>query len=159
MTKSWWIAAVSAASLITAAFVVATDSAETPDDGTLVLVGQTDHQDGPLYFELKGKPVKGLYPGAVRQMRITVVNPLGSRLSVQSLTARVSDSNRRGCRADSANLQVRNFSGRLPITVAASGRTELNGAFPITMPSGATRACAGARFTISISGVGRRAPR
>lgn len=159
MSKKWWMAAASVAVLITAAFIVATDSSGTPDDGNLVLVGQGSRQDGPLYFQLKGKPVKGLYPGAVKQMRITVVNPLGYRLRVQSLSARVSDSNRRGCHPNSENLQIRKYEGQLPIMVAASGRTELSGVFPVTMPRGATRKCAGARFTVSISGIGRRVTR
>lgn len=157
--KRWWMATVSAAVLIAAGFIVATDSSEAEDDGNLVLVGQGGHHDDPLYFQLKGKPVKGLYPGAVKQMRITVVNPLGFPLRVQSLTAKVADSNRRDCHADPQNLQVRRYNGRLPIMVAASGRTELAGSFPVTMPSGATRKCAGARFIISISGVGQRVNR
>jgi hypothetical protein len=159
MSKIWWTAAASAAAaLATAAFVTATDSSGTPDDGMLVLVGQGTHRDDPLHFQLRGKPVKGLYPGAVKQMRITVVNPLGFRLRVQSLSAQVSGSNRRGCHAESQNLQIRQFSRPLPITVPV-GRTDLSGFFPITMPRGAPRTCAGARFTITISGVGRRVTR
>ncbi|WP_203824292.1 hypothetical protein [Actinoplanes palleronii] len=157
MSKRWWIAATSAAALA-AALIVAVGSPDNPDE-TIVLVGDSHHRGGPLYFELKGKPVRGLFPGAVKQMKISVVNPLGYRITVHRLTAKVSDTDRRGCSATAANLQVRSYSGRLPVTVAASGRTELGGAIPVSMPIGATRKCAGARFTIAISGVGQRVPR
>jgi len=157
MSKSWWVAAGSAAALATAALVVASGAPEEPD-GTIVLVsGNGGRHDAPLYFELKGTPVRGLFPGSVKQMRITVRNPLGFRLIVQSLSAEVSSTDRRGCRAASENLQVRPYVGNLPVTVAASGSTDLGGAIPVAMPLGAAQRCAGARFTISISGIGRRA--
>jgi hypothetical protein len=160
MLKSWWAAAAAAAALAAALVVVVTGPNE-PEDEALVLVGRDsgNPHGGPLAFELKGKPVKGLYPGAVKQMRITVENPLGYRLSVQRLSARVTSSSKRSCPATSANLQVRDYTGTLPVTVAAAGRTELGGAIPITMPLGATEKCAGVRFTISVSGVGRRVAR
>ena len=158
--KSWWTAAAVAAALATALVVVVTGP-EAPEDETFVLVGRGGGEPGggPLAFELKGEPVRGLYPGAVKQMRITVDNPLGYRLSVQRLSATATSSSRRGCPATSANLRVREFTGKLPVTVAAAGRTDLGGAIPVAMPLGAPENCAGVRFTIAISGVGYRVAR
>jgi hypothetical protein len=160
MLKSWWTAAAAAAVLSVAALVAVSDSPADQEGEMLILTGRgSDHRDGPLHFLLEGTPVRGLYPGAVKQMRITVDNPLGFQLSVQRLSAEVTATSRRGCPATSANLQVRDYTGTLPVTVAAAGRTELGGAIPITMPLGATEKCAGVRFTISVSGVGRRVAR
>ncbi|GIM91235.1 hypothetical protein [Paractinoplanes toevensis] len=89
----------------------------------------------------------------------TVHNPAGYRLRVQQLSGRVTRSSRRGCPATSASLQVRPYTGRLPVVVAAHGRTDLAGALPVTMPSGTSEKYAGAWFTINISGVGYRADR
>ncbi|MEU4687524.1 hypothetical protein [Actinoplanes sp. NPDC023714] len=156
------MAAVAAAAALATALVVVVTGPEAPEDETFVLVGRGGGEPGggPLAFELKGKPVRGLYPGAVKQMRITVDNPLGYRLSVQRLSATVtSSSSRRGCPATPANLQVKEYTGRLPAIVAAGGRTDLGGAIPVAMPLGAPEKCAGVRFTIAISGVGYRVAR
>jgi hypothetical protein len=157
MLKSWWTAAALAAVLAGVLAAVAPGAPSGRDGDVLRLAGRGgDHHDGPLYFTLEGKPVRGLHPGAVKQMKITVRNPLGFRLSLQKLTAKVSSSSRPGCPANSQNLQVREFSGRLPATVAATGRTELAGSVPVVMPIGASQKCAGASFTITVSGVGQR---
>lgn len=163
MLKSRWTAAAAVAALAAAALIIAVGPPETPASETFVLVGGGggggEHRAGPLRFELTGKSVRGLYPGAVKQMRIAVENPLDFRLSVRKLTARVTSSNRRGCSATPKNLEVQAYNGPLPVTVAAVGRTELGGSIPVVMPLGATEKCAGARFTISISGVGDRMTR
>jgi hypothetical protein len=158
MSKTWWTAAAAAITL--AGVLVAIAPQRNPDSEEMLLVGRGgDQSNGPLHFVLEGKPVRGLYPGAVKNMRITVRNPLGYRLSLQRLTAKVTSSSRRGCPATSANLLVKEFSGKLPAMVAANGRTNLDGAFPILMPMGATEKCAGTRFEISVSGVGYRVHR
>ncbi|WP_229071498.1 hypothetical protein [Actinoplanes sp. DH11] len=160
MVKKWWAATASAAALGVALVAAVSGPPEGPQDETLVLVGRGgDRSGGRMHFELTGTPVRGLYPGAVKRMRITVDNPLGFRLSVRSLSARVTSSSRRGCPATPANLEVRDFTGALPAMVAARGRTDLAGSIPVAMPLGATEKCAGARFTIAVSGVGDRVAR
>ncbi|MBG0561728.1 hypothetical protein [Actinoplanes aureus] len=160
MLKSSWTAAAAAAVLAGVLVAVAPDPPSVRDGDALLLVGRDgDQPDGPLHFVLEGKPVRGLYPGAVKQMKITVRNPLGFRISLQRLTATVSSSSRRGCPATAGNLRVREYSGRLPATVAATGRTELDGSIPIVMPVNASEKCAGADFTITVSGVGHRMSR
>lgn len=155
MSKTWWTAAGTMAAL--AGILVAVAPRPMPDDEAMLLVSQTgEPRTGPLHFALEGKPVKGLHPGATRQMRITVMNPLGYRLSLQRLTGKVTSSSRRGCPANDTSLQVKDYNGVLPATIAARGRTTLTGTFPVSMPIGATEKCAGARFRISMSGVGLR---
>lgn len=159
MLKNQWIAVVAAVVLVGGLAAAASDTPPTSENEDLVLVGRDDRQTGPLHFVLEGKPVRGLYPGATKQMKITVRNTLGTRLDLVNLTARVSSSAHRGCPATAANLQVRRFTGRLPARVAAGGRTELAGTIPVVMPMGASIKCAGTRFTITISGVGHRVGR
>ncbi len=162
MLKSWWTAAGAVAMLAGVLLAVAPDAPDTAaEDEAMVLVGGHggDHRGGPMYFVLEGKPVRNLYPGAVRQMRITVLNPLGYRLRLQQVTGKVTSSSRRGCPATPSSLEIRTFTGRLPVMLPARGRTTLDGALPVAMPSGTTEKCAGARFTIAISAVGVRVDR
>ena len=160
MLKSWWSVVAAAAVLAGVLVAVAPDPPSVRDGDVLQLVGRDgEHSDGPLYFTLEGRPVRGLHPGAVKQMIITVRNPLGFRLSLQRLTAKVTSSSRRGCPATSDNLQVQPYRGQLPATVAATGRTVLDGTIPVVMPIGASEKCAGTDFTIRLSGVGRRMSR
>ena len=162
MFKSWWTAAGAAAVMAGVLLAVTPGAPEiAAEDEAMVLVGGSggDHWNGPMKFVLEGKPVRGLYPGAVRQMRITVFNPLGARMTLQQVTGKVTSSSRRGCPASSASLEVRKFTGRLPVQLPAHGHTTLDGALPVAMAAGASEKCAGARFTITISGVGFKVDR
>ncbi|MEU4428125.1 hypothetical protein AB0F81_46510 [Actinoplanes sp. NPDC024001] len=160
MSKSWWTAAAAAVSLAGVLLAVAPAPPSAHGDGALRLAGRdAENRDGPLHFTVEGKPVRNLYPGAVQPMRLTVRNPLGFRLSVQRLTAKVTSSSRRSCPPTAGNLQVRAYSGHLPVIVAATGRTALDGTIPVVMPVGASEKCAGASFTITVSGVGHRMSR
>lgn len=153
MVKSWRTTTTAVVALA-GILLVSTSGSSVPDQETLLLVG--GQRGGPLHFKVEGRSVRGLYPGSTRQMRITVRNPLGFRLSLRQLTAKVSSSSRRGCLPIAKNLQVRRYSGPLPVTVAASGRTPLAGSIPVVMPMGASQKCAGATFVITLSAVGVR---
>jgi hypothetical protein len=160
MSKTWWTAAGTMAALAGVLLAVAPRPSQAPDDEAMLLVSQAgERRNGPLYFRLEGKPVRGLYPGATRQMRITVLNPLGYRLSMQRLTGTVTATSRRGCPADDSSLRIGDYTGALPVAIAAHGRTTLTGTLPVSMPIGTTEKCAGARFSISMSGSGFRADR
>ena len=150
--KIWWTT-LAAAALIGGIVVVATPG--SPDDEAMVMVGR-ERGDVALHFSLAGKTIRGLYPGAVKQMRVTVVNPSRTRMSLRQLGGKVVASSHRGCPATGASLQVKEYSGKLPVTVEAYDRTTLTGTLPITMPIGASTKCAGAEFTIALSGVGYR---
>ncbi|MGX6602352.1 hypothetical protein ACWKSP_09495 [Micromonosporaceae bacterium Da 78-11] len=112
---------------------------------------------GPMHFTLDGRSVRGLYPGATKPMRLTVINPYGFRLRLQRLSGNVKASSQRGCSPTSTNLVVKDYSGRLPVTVEARGRITLSGEIPVFMPRSASQKCAGAHFTILISGLGSKA--
>ncbi|MFF5079854.1 hypothetical protein ACFY36_22610 [Actinoplanes sp. NPDC000266] len=158
MLKSWRTS-VAAAALIGGTVVAFTPgSPESPDPSeneAMVLVGR-EQGGGAMTFELQGRGVRGLYPGAVKQMRVTVVNPSQYRLRLHGISGKVVSSSRRGCPATSASLLVKAYNGRLPQAVEPRSRTTLDGTVPVTMPSGATTRCAGTRFTIALTGTGLR---
>ena len=131
------------------------------DEPTLFLVSRDDrHGYRPdVEFTVEGTSVRGLYPGAVKNIKLSIVNPYGFALQIRSLTGKVRATSRRECAVSSDNLQVRNYTGRLPYTVPARSRAQLNGSLPITMPRQATARCAGTRFTIVLSGTGTKASR
>jgi hypothetical protein len=126
---------------------------------TLLLVAGDGHRRSEVRFTVAGTSVRGLYPGAVKQIRLRIVNPYGFALRIQSLSGKVTATSRRTCAATGANLQIRPYTGRLPLTVPARARTEFDGALPVTMPSTATAGCASTRFTIVLLGTGTKASR
>ena len=162
MLKSWWTAAGAAAVLAGVLVVLAPGPPDTAaEDEAMVLAGGqgSSHRGGPINFSLEGKPVRGLYPGAVRQMRITVFNPFGARLQLRQVSGMATSSSRRDCPANSTSLQIQTYTGRLPVTIPAHGRTTLEGTLPISMPSGTSEKCAGSRFAIAITATAYRVDR
>ncbi len=133
-------------------------SAEEP---TLFLVSGNDRHSYPSHvqFTVEGASVRGLYPGAVKEMKLRIANPYSFALQIRSLSGKVSATSRRGCSVSSANLRVQGYTGRLPVTVPARSRTVLDGWLPITMPRQATARCADTRFTVILSGTGTKATR
>ncbi|MGK5679139.1 hypothetical protein [Actinoplanes sp. URMC 104] len=154
--KIWW-PTIATAVLISGGVLAitagASDSSGIADDEPMVMVGR-ERGDGSVEFAIEGRTVRGVYPGAVKQMRTTVVNPSRYPLRLKSLSGRVVASSKRAC--STGNLQVKAYSGKLPLTIAAYGRVTLPGTLPITMPMEAPTKCAGVRFTIALSGVGFR---
>ncbi|MEU4237997.1 hypothetical protein [Actinoplanes sp. NPDC026619] len=160
MLKKWWTPLATLVMLAGLLVVATTDQSPAAEDTMVMVGGRGGHEHGgPLYFTLTAGSVHGLYPGKVKQLRVTVNNPMGYRLRLQQLAGRVTWSSRRGCPATSASLQVRPYTGRLPVLISAHGRTTLTGTLPILMPSGTSEKCAGAHFRITISGMGYRVDR
>jgi hypothetical protein len=111
----------------------------------------------PGHFTVEGTPVKGLYPGAVRQIKLTVVNPERSALRIDRLRGRVVATSRRGCPV--SGLRVDGYDGKLPARVQAHGRTTLPGRLVVTMPADTTPNCSGTKFTIELVADGARTGR
>lgn len=99
-----------------------------------------------------GASVGGLYPGASRDMPVRLRNPYPFDIRVSRLTAEVVQSSRPSCPAVPDNLVAGPHQGRLPLTVTAR-ESRAAGSFPIRMPAAVTDECAGATFTIRITGV------
>ncbi|GIM91232.1 hypothetical protein [Paractinoplanes toevensis] len=125
------------------------------DAAQLTLTGHDGH--APSRFSVEGTPIKGLYPGAVRSIRLTVVNPERSALRIERLTGRVVATTRRGCPV--SGLRVTGYEGKLPVRVQARGRTRLPGVLVVAMPRNTTPKCAETRFTIEFQAVGTKVGR
>ena len=103
--------------------------------------------------------MRGLHPGAVKAIKLKIVNPYGFALRVHHLGGEVTGTSRRQCAANGTNLRVREYTGRLPSYGAGRSRAVLTGSLPITMPRQASPKCADTRFTIVLSGTGTKATR
>jgi hypothetical protein len=160
MAKNLRIAAGTAALTASVLLVVAMWQPTTATGEAVLLVGgHGDHRGSAVSFTLDAVPIQALYPGAVRQMKVTLINKLGYRLRLQKLSGKVVASSRRGCPATVASLKINEYNGPLPVSIAPRSRTSLRGTIPVAMPAGASQRCAGARFTIALSGLGYRADR
>lgn len=157
--KAWLTAVTATATLVTALVVAGGSSPGEPREQAMVLTHGGRDSDGNVRFTLSGHPVTGLYPGATRQIKVTVINPFGFPLSLQTLDGHLVGTNRRGCPATRAALRVAAYTGRLPVTIKPYGRSTLPGSIPVTMPRDATPKCANTKFQISLAGTGRKAGR
>ncbi|MCY1140697.1 hypothetical protein OWR29_22090 [Actinoplanes sp. Pm04-4] len=158
-TVKAWRSAVTAAATLATAFIVAGSQQRGSDGRAMVLTHGGRDSYGNVRFTLSGRPVTGLYPGATQQIKVTVVNPFGFSLSLQTLDASLVGTNRRDCPATGATLRVSAYNGRLPFTIKPYGRSTLAGAIPVTMPRSATPKCANTKLLISLAGTGRKAGR
>jgi hypothetical protein len=118
--------------------------------------GYDDRQ--PFGIAMGGKAPKGLYPGVVREMKLTLRNPYDFALSVKSLRGEVVASSKRKCKPVAANLVVRAYTGKLPVVIPPRGKVDAK-SIPLHMPPAASQACAGAVFTIRLSGTATKAYR
>jgi hypothetical protein len=133
---------------------------QSADEPTLYLVSfDGRHNYTQMQFAVEGSSVQGLYPGAVKEIKLKISNPYSFALRIHTLSGKVIATSRRGCAVSKANLRVKEYIGRLPVTVPARSRTVLTGALPITMPREATANCADTRFTILLYGTGMKASR
>lgn len=153
MLKNWWTVLAMAAILCGTGLALSSASSNATSDEAAVLVGHRD-DDGAVSFSLEGKSLRGLYPGAVKQMHLTVVNPNRFRMSLHQLSGKVVGTSRRDCPATASNLVLETYTGALPAVLDANSRSKLAGTVPVRMPIGASPKCAGALFTITLTGRG-----
>jgi hypothetical protein len=112
----------------------------------------------PFGIAMGGKAPKGLYPGVVREMQLTLRNPYDFALNVKTLRGEVVASSKRKCKPVAANLVTRSYAGKLPIVVPPRSRVHAK-SIPLYMPLGASQACSGAVFTIRLTGTATKAYR
>jgi hypothetical protein len=152
--RVWWTAITATAALATSFIVAASGQEGEPGENMVLTHGG---QYGSDYrFGLAGKPIKGMYPGASRQINIMVSNPYGFALDLRDVSARVVSTSRRGCPATSASLQVGVYKGHLPVTIKPHDRRTLPGSITVTMPRDAASNCSSVRFTVALSSTGSR---
>ncbi len=101
-----------------------------------------------------GGGVSGLFPGAVKPLRLSVTNPYNFDIKVTALTVTLTakgSTGKAGCANTTQNLQPGTYTG--PSFVVPDHRTVAAPAdIPITMPKTAAAACQGAAFALSYGG-------
>ena len=118
----------------------------------------SEASDSALAFDVRATTVKDLHPGAVRRMRLTVVNPYPFPISVSRLGARLVSTSKRACEPTATNLRVGSHPGRLPFTVPARGR-KVHGELEVAMPNTAADACQRTTFRLAITATATRVKR
>jgi hypothetical protein len=117
---------------------------------------RSGHDPQPFRIAVAGKAPKGLHPGTTRDMAVSIENPYDFALRIEGLRGEVVETSKHKCKP--RNLLTKTYVGRLPLTVPARGHTRA-GTIPLFMPWDASQACAGAVFTIRLSGNATKAVR
>jgi hypothetical protein len=157
--RETWKSIASVAGLVGLVGTLVSASWGGDDAHSLILVGNSRGPGADVAFTVLGTPVHGLYPGATKRVVLRVRNPYPFPLRIESLGGKVTGTSRRGCAASSANLVVRPYAGRLPVTVRPRAEAVLGGGLPVSMPRDTTVKCADTRFLIALSGKGRKEER
>lgn len=133
---------------------------EPPPEGLIVAAATRESGYGtrPFAITVQGKPVKRLYPGAVRNLHLHLQNPYPFELKIRSLRGEVVSSSRRRCRPGSQTIAALPYVGELPLTVPARGRKTV-GHIPVTMAPNAPAACQDLTFTVQLTGTATKASR
>ena len=131
--------------LATAAGVAAASAAHQPPARTgplelLAAAGKT--------VTVKGLPVSGLYPGAVKPLTVTVKNLNGFTIKVPTVKTKVAAvTTVRGCAGTTMNLVVTHAKKTFTIAKKKSAKLPLT----VTMPRTVANVCQGARFSITVT--------
>lgn len=155
--------AVGTAAMLTALLLAAASGTPSASAGeTMTITGTRDKAHGynqqTFGIAMGGKAPKGLYPGVVREMKLTLRNPYDFALSVKSLEGKVVSTSKRKCKPSASNLVARDYSGKLPLVVPPRGKVDAK-TIPLFMPPNASAACQGAVFTIELTGTATKARR
>jgi hypothetical protein len=126
--------------------VLAAKTGKNDPDKAVDKTGGNGHRS----FSIVGA-VTDLYPGAQKQLALTVTNPDNQDLKVTSLKVTVQDSNQPGCAA--ANLVATDFSGSFVVKKHQSVTRQL----PLRMVASPAASCQGATFPLQYEGTAVKA--
>ena len=105
-------------------------------------------------FRLSGRPVRGLYPGVIRPMKVKIKNPYAFSIKVPKVKATVATTTTvPGCSGVASNLTVKAPKRALVIPKRKTKSLVLQ----ILMPSTVANACQGAAFKITLSARAKKA--
>jgi len=107
-------------------------------------------QAGEVPFGIKGR-VRGLYPGARRQLTVRFRNPHNFPIEVLSVRVKVSHSDHQGC----GRRWVRPRRA-VTISVLVPAKSKASASYPVRMRRAAPEACDGATWKLQFSGKGAR---
>jgi hypothetical protein len=152
--------ALSVSVLLVGLIFAASSHGEPPPEGLIVAAstGNAGYGTRPFAISVQGKPVKGLYPGAVRDFHLNLQNPYPFDLRIERLRGEVVSSSRSRCRPGAGTIATRPYVGKLPLTVPARSRKAV-GRIPVSMASNAPAACQDLTFTVQLTGTATKASR
>ncbi len=127
--------------------------ADSIDQATTLTAVRDDER---YSFVMHAAGVEDLYPGADRRLVLTMTNPYAFDLLVTDIHAELAATSNAGCDPVPANLELRDYTGELPLRVAAGSDHE-SGAVPLHMPNSVVDACQRATFTIALAADATRA--
>jgi hypothetical protein len=155
-TKRRYVATTLTTALLGVGVAVAVHFADRPEESqqvplTIVTVASTSNSSDT--FGVTATTVTGLYPGATRNLVLTLTNPYSFDIKVTDLSASLAGTSSPACAATAANLTVRPYQAppSLPVTLTAN-QVKAVGAIPLVMPRTVANGCQGATFTLSLTG-------
>jgi hypothetical protein len=154
----WQMLAAVAAAIVGAASLGFAFHADGSTDQEMELVASQGTASGTLAFTVQATPVEGLYPGAVRKLKLTMTNPYDFDLNVVGLQADLVTTSNPGCEPIATNLEVQAYTGTFPVRVAADDSEDV-GSVPLHMPNTVANECQKAVFTIKLSADATRVDR
>jgi hypothetical protein len=122
----------------------------TDQEMELTAAQSADLGSGTYSFTVQATPVEGLYPGADRKLKLTLTNPYKFDLQMTVIRATLIATSNPGCAPVATNLEVKPYTGNLPVKVDA-GDSKAAGSVPLHMPNSVANACQKAVFTINLS--------
>ena len=150
----WQLALVAVVTIAGAAGAGAALRPAASADQATTLTAVQDHER--YSFVMRAAGVADLYPGADRRLVLTMTNPYAFDLLVTDIHAELAATSNAGCEPVPANLELRDYTGNLPVRVAAGSDHE-SGAVPLHMPNSVVDACQRATFTIALAADATRA--
>jgi hypothetical protein len=130
----------------------------TPPGETISLVDWSGQPSRHDTFQIRPSSAGLLYPGATRKIDLTIVNPNPFPITVRMIKGRLASTSRSGCKPEATNLQVRPYSGRLPVIVGPFGRRDA-GHIEVHMPNSVVDSCQRAQFVIHVDSDASRSSR
>jgi hypothetical protein len=152
----WQLALVAVVTIAGAAGAGAVLRPGASTDQATTLTAVHDATDEQFSFVMRAAAVDDLYPGADRRLVLTMTNPYAFDLVVTDIHAELAATSNAGCDPVPANLELRDFTGSLPLRVAAKSDRE-SGTVPLHMPNSVVDACQRATFTIALAAAATRA--
>jgi hypothetical protein len=140
------VAVVGAASL---GYVFRSDGS-TDQEMELIAAESAASGNGTFAFTVQATPVEGLYPGAVRKLKLTLTNPYTFDLQMTAIRAELVATSNAGCAPVATNLEIAPYTGTLPVKVSADD-SRAAGSVPLHMPNTVANDCQKAVFTIKLS--------
>jgi hypothetical protein len=158
--SKWRLAVATAVSLAGSLLLGSATPSTAPPGETISLVGWPEHGYSPGHagFQVRTSSTGLLYPGTTRKISVTIINSNPFPIVVRTIQGRLASTSRPGCKPIAANLQIRPYSGRLPLVVRPFGRRDA-GQLEVHMPNSVVDACQRARFDIHIDSKATRADR